>query len=96
MWSRTAESLVDMASWAARADHKLAAPDPTPSVSTIAGCWLHSIRSRCKGHRQLTGPAFVVDGEVLRSPRARGSVKLVAAYDHDAGLVLGQVRCGRR
>ncbi len=108
-------SLVAMASWAARADHKLAPPGPTPSVSTFTrvlaavdptalqraiGLWLaRRLADRPSATRpsgSQAGPGdrrgIAVDGKVLRGARQPdGQVKLVAAYDHDAGLVLGQV-----
>jgi predicted transposase YbfD/YdcC len=108
-------SLVAMACWADRADHKLAPPGPTPSVSTFTRV-LAAVDPTALQHaidlwlaRRLThrpSPeqppaaqaglserrAIAVDGKVLRGARKpEGQVKLVAAYDHDAGLVLGQV-----
>jgi len=108
-------SLVAVASWAARADHRLAPPGPTPSVSTFArvlaavdpsalqqavDAWLaRRLADRLPAaHPSATADArwprraIAVDGKVLRGTRGPdGQVKLVAAYDHDAGLVLGQV-----
>jgi predicted transposase YbfD/YdcC len=108
-------SLVAMASWAARADHKLAPPGRTPSVSTFTrvlaavdpaalqraiDIWLArrlaarppTAQASSTGKRPSHRRAVAVDGKVLRGARQpEGQVKLVAAYDHDAGLVLGQV-----
>jgi predicted transposase YbfD/YdcC len=108
-------SLVAMASWAARADHKLAPAGPTPSPSTFArvlaavdpaalqhaiDTWLArrlgaqppTAQPSCTRSGQDERRAVAVDGKVLRGARQPdGQVKLVAAYDHDAGLVLGQV-----
>lgn len=108
-------SLVAMASWAARAEHKLAPPGLTPSVSTFArvlaavdpvalqlaiDTWLaRRLTARPPGaqpsptsDRAKERRAIAVDGKVLRGARQPdGQVKLVAAYDHHAGLILGQV-----
>jgi predicted transposase YbfD/YdcC len=105
-------SLVAMASWAARADHKLAPAGPTPSASTFARVlaaveptalqtaittWLARRLAAASPAASRSGAeperrAVAVDGKVLRGARTLdGQVKLAAAYDQAAGLVLGQV-----
>ncbi len=73
----------------------LAAVDPTALQHAI-GLWLARRLSERPSTEQQAGlcerRAIAVDGKVLRGARqSDGQVKLVAAYDHDAGLVLGQV-----
>lgn len=77
----------------------LAAVDPV-ALQTAIDTWLaRRLDTRTPAaHSSATTPghsarrAVAVDGKVLRGARQTdGQVKLVAAYDQDAGLVLGQV-----
>jgi len=77
----------------------LAAVDPV-ALQTAIDTWLtRRLAARTPASPPLAiAPApgerraIAVDGKVLRGARGPdGQVKLVAAYDHDAGLILGQV-----
>lgn len=74
----------------------LAAVEPTALQHAIT-TWLARRLATASPAAPLPGTApqrraVAVDGKVLRGARTPdGQVKLAAAYDHDAGLVLGQV-----